>query len=152
MSLQDLNERKMSIPLGVGTFQETPIGAFFLNAFHDVNKSNGNLFEAIYVGEIETLRVTFYPQVGAEYLSAQYMRYFYGVSAQEASASFYSAYQPGGSFNPFVGMLIDTRLTENWHLNFYLRHKWLSSQIRNSPIVERSTTDTAFVSLSYRFK
>ena len=151
-SLQGLNERKMSVPLGVGTMQETPVGAFFLNAFHDVNKSKGNLFEAMYVGQLETPRVTFYPQLGAEYLSAQYVRYFYGVSAQEAAASAYSAYSPSGSLNPFVGLLVDTTITGDWHLNFYLRHKWLGSQVRNSPIVERAAADTAFVALSYRFK
>src|SRR5438105_10632263 len=32
--LRGLNERKNSIPLGVGTFQETPIGAFSVNAFY----------------------------------------------------------------------------------------------------------------------
>lgn len=151
-SLQGLNERKTSVPLGIGTFQETPIGGFFLNAFHDVNQSNGNLFEAMYVGELTTSRVSFYPQFGAEYLSKQYVGYFYGVSPTESAASGYAAYQGGGAFNPFAGVLIDARLTGDVHLNFYLRHKWLASSITDSPIVGRSGMDTAFIALSYRFQ
>lgn len=100
-SLQGLTDRKDSIPLGIGTFQETPIGGFFVNAFHDVGKSRGNLFEAIYVGELKSSRFVFYPQVGAEYLSGQYVGYDCGVSATESTASRYAAYQPGGAFNPF---------------------------------------------------
>jgi len=151
-SLQGMTERKDSIPLGIGTFQETPIGGFFVNAFHDVNKSSGNLFEAIYVGELSKSRFTFYPQVGAEYLSKQYVSYFYGVSAAESAASRNAAYQPGSAFNPFVAVLIDTELTKEYHLNFYMRHKWLAGAIQDSPIVGRKGMDTAFISLSYRFK
>ena len=151
-SLQGLNDRKDSIPLGIGTFQETPIGGFFVNAFHDVNKSHGDLFEVIYLAELETPRVTFYPQIGAEYLSSQYVGYYYGVSAQESAASQYAAYQPSGAFNPFLALLVDTKITDKYHLNFYLRHKWLANSIQDSPIVGRSSMDTAFISLSYRFK
>jgi outer membrane protein len=151
-SLIGMTERKNSLPLGIGTFQETPIGGFFLNAFHDVNKSNGNLFEAMYVGELTTSRVNFYPQFGAEYLSKQYVGYYYGVSATESAASGYAAYQGSGAFNPFAGVLIDTRLTDTIHLNFYARHKWLAGGIKDSPIVGRSSMDTAFIALSYRFK
>ncbi len=151
-SLQGLTDRKDSIPLGIGTFQETPIGGFFVNAFHDVNKSRGNLFEAIYVGELKSSRFVFYPQAGAEYLSGQYVSYYYGVSAAESAASRYAAYQSGGAFNPFLAVLVDTTLTKDYHLNFYLRHKWLAGAVSDSPIVGRKNMDTAFISLSYRFK
>ncbi len=84
------------IPLGIGTLQVTPAGAFWINAFHDVRRSNGNLIEVIYGGEIDLPRMTFYPLLGAEYQSAEYVRYYYGVSAQEAAGSHYSLYQPCG--------------------------------------------------------
>jgi len=151
-NLRGLADRKNSVPIGIGTFQETPVGAFFVNAFYDVNKSRGGLFEAIYVGEVATPRVTFYPQIGAEYLSKEYAGYYYGISADEATASQYSFYQPNGAFNPFLAALIDTRITEEVHLNLYLRHKWMASSIRGSPIVGRKGMDTTFVALTYRFK
>ena len=151
-SMRGFADRKNSIPLGIGTFQETPVGAFFVNAFHDVNKSQGNLFEAIYAGEIVTPRVTFYPQLGAEYLSKKYTGYYYGVSGEEAAASNYGTYQPGSAFDPFLAALIDTKISEDVHLVYYLRHKWLANSIQESPIVGRKGMDSAFVALTYRFK
>ena len=151
-NLRGLTDRKNSIPLGIGTFQVTPVGAFFVNAFYDVNDSHGGLFEAIYAAEVVTPRVTFYPQIGAEYLSKKYTGYYYGVSAHEAAASQYSSYQPGGAFNPFLAALIDTRITDEVHMNFYFRHRWLASSIQGSPIVGRTGMDTTFTALAYRFK
>ena len=44
-NLHGLGNRQTSIPMGLGTLQITPIGAFYINCFHDINKSRGNLFE-----------------------------------------------------------------------------------------------------------
>jgi outer membrane protein len=151
-NLRGLNDRKDPIPLGIGTLQETPYGAVFVNAFHDVGKSNGNLLELIYAGQFESARMTFYPQIGAERLSGQYVNHLYGVSAREAIASQYAAYQGGNATNPFIAMLIDKTISDDWHLNIYARHKWLSGSIQDSPIVGRKGMDSAFAALSYRFR
>lgn len=152
INLHGLGNRQTSIPLGLGTLQITPIGAIFMNVFHDFNKSKGNLFEVIYVAELDTPQVTFYPLAGAEYQSKEYVRYYYGISAQEAAISQYAAYQPTGAFNPLLGLMIDAKLTEEYHLNFYLRRKWLGSAIQSSIIVDQRIMDTGFISLSYRFE
>jgi outer membrane protein len=151
-SLAGIQNRQTSIPLGIGTLQITPLGAFFINAFHDVNKSGGNLLEAIYVGELDASWLKFYPQLGAEYLSKEYARYYYGITSQEAASSQYAAYQPAGAFNPLMGLMVDAKLTEEYHINFYLRRRWLGSSINASPIVDQKFLDTGFVALSYRFK
>jgi len=151
-SLTGIKNRQTSIPLGLGTLQVTPIGAFFIDAFHDVNKSGGKLLEVIYVGELKASWMTFYPLLGADYRSKEYVRYYYGISLQEAANSQYTAYQPSGSFNPLMGLMMDARLTEEYHINLYLRRKWLGSSIQDSPIVNQKFMDTGFVALSYRFK
>jgi MipA family protein len=150
--LQGLGKRETSIPLGIGTLQVTPVGGFWFNAFHDVRRSKGNLLEAIYGGEIDFPKVTFYPLLGAEYQSGEYVRYYYGISAQEAASSQYTVYQPGGSFNEFIGLIGDIELSEEYHLNWHLRHKWLGAAIQNSPIVSRRYLDTGYLALSYRFR
>jgi len=151
-SLRGLRTRQDSLPLGLGTMQTTPIGAFFINAFHDVNQSNGNLFEAIYAAEFGTPALTVYPLAGAEYQSAEYVRYYYGISAQEAVTSRYAVYQPSGAFNPLLGVMLDARLTDKYHLDFYVRRMWLGNSIQSSPIVGKNTLDTGFIALSYRFE
>lgn len=150
--LRGLRNRQDSVPLGLGTMQTTPMGAFFINAFHDVNRSNGDLYEAIYAAELGTPELTVYPLAGAEYQSAAYVRYYYGISAQEAVTSRYAVYQPSGAFSPLLGVMLDARLTERYHLNFYVRRKWLGNAIQSSPLVGTNTLDTSFIALSYRFE
>lgn len=150
--LLGLRKRETSIPLGVGTLQVTPMGGFMLNAFHDVRQSQGQLFEAIYAAEFDLPQVSFYPLLGAEYQSSEYVRYYYGISAQEAAASQYALYQPSGSFNDFIGLIADIKLTDDYHLNGYVRRKWLGYGIEQSPIVNQRYLDTGYLSLSYRFK
>ena len=150
--LLGLRKRETSIPLGVGTLQVTPMGGFMLNAFHDVRQSQGQLFEAIYAAELDLPQVSFYPLLGAEYQSSEYVRYYYGISAQEAAASQYALYQPSGSFNDFIGLIADIKLTDDYHLNGYVRRKWLGYGIEQSPIVNQRYLDTGYLSLSYRFK
>ncbi len=151
-ALKGLGNRETSLPLGIGTLQVTPLGGFMINAFHDVRQSNGEWLEAIYAGEIELPQVTLYPLLGMEYQSAEYVRYYYGVSPQEAAASQYALYSPSGSFNGLFGLIGDIKLSEQYHLNCYIRRKWLGDAIQQSPIVGQRYMDTGYLSLSYRFK
>jgi MipA family protein len=151
-ALRGLADRKTPIPVGIGTFQRTPYGAFILNAFIDANKSHGALLEAIYAAEFNVGRVAFYPQLGVEYRSAKYSNYLYGVSAAESAASGYAAYNAGASTTPLLGLGVDVPLGESWVINMQLRRKWLDSAVYNSPLVSRKTQDTGLIALSYRFK
>lgn len=150
--LQGLKKREMSIPLGIGTLQVTPIGGFYINAFHDVRQSQGNWFEVIYGGKVDLPRVTFYPLLGAEYQSKEYVRYYYGISTQEAASSQYASYQPAATRNGLLGLIAEIRLSNDYFLNCYVRRKWLGDAIRLSPIVNQRYLDTGYLALSYRFK
>lgn len=151
-TLAGLTDRKTPIPLGIGTFQQTPYGAFILNAFVDVNKSRGALLEATYAAEFKLGRGSFYPQLGVEYRNAKYANYLYGVTTAESLASAYASYNAGASTTPVLGMAVDVPLGNPWILSLQLRRKWLDSAVYNSPLVSRKTQDTGFIALSYRFK
>jgi outer membrane protein len=149
---QGLNDRKNSLPLGIGTLQETPLGALYVNAFHDFGKSKGNLVDITYVVSLPYDKVTIYPQIGVEYLSKQYVGYYYGVSAQEAAASGYGYYRPSAALDPYVAAFIEARISDDWNLNLLLRHRWLDNSIVDSPIVGRKGVHNVFASIAYRFK
>lgn len=150
--LSGLDNRESSSPLGIGTLQVTPIGGFMINAFHDVNKSQGDVFEAIYGGRIKLAEVTLYPMFGAEYRSKEYVRYYYGVSALEAAGSGYAAYDPAGAVNSLIALIAEIKLSDEYYLNLYMRHKLLGDSIRRSPLVDQKYLDTSYIALSYRFK
>ena len=151
-ALAGLTDRKMPIPLGIGTFQKTPYGAFIVNAFVDVNKSRGSLLEATYAAELKLGPVSFYPQAGVEYRSAKYANYLYGVTAAESMASGYAAYSAGASTSPVLGLAADIPVSGPWLVTLQFRRKWLDGAVANSPLVGRKTQDMAFAALSYRFK
>jgi outer membrane protein len=140
-------------PIGLGTFQDTPIGAFFLNAYHDFGQSKGNLLELNYFAEIELIsKVVLYPQVGIERQSGSFANYFYGVTPGEAQITGYKAYTASGSNNPLAGFLLEIPVAEDWYVNLYGKRKWLGSGVNNSPVLTRSFQDTMFIALAYRFK
>ena len=154
--LGHLSERRHSLPLGIGTFQETPIGGFFLYALQDVGQSKGQIFEATYAAELPIGKVTAYPMLGVEHRSAAYNRYYYGVSTNELQnsglAGRMNAYSPSSATIPQAALLVDIPLHDAWHLNLYGRVKWLPNTLKNSPLVERSTESSVFAAVTYRFE
>lgn len=141
------------VPIGLGTFQDTPIGAFFLNAYHDFGQSKGNLLEVNYFAEIELIsKVVLYPQVGMERQSGSFANYYYGVTPGQAQVTGYRAYTASSSNNPLVGFLLEIPVAEDWYVNLYGKRKWLGSGVNNSPVLTRSFQDTMFMALAYRFK
>lgn len=130
-------QQRASVPLGLGTLQLTPVGAFMANLYRDLGKSHGTLLDLMYAAEIERGRVAIYPQAGVEYRSANYIRYYDGV-ARSAT-------------NPFAALLVETKLGGHWYLVANLRRTWLDDSIRSNPAVRRRSLDSGLVAISYRF-
>lgn len=129
---------RSSVPLGLGTLQVTPVGAFMANLYRDLGKSHGTMLDLMYAAEIDHGRFAFYPQAGVEYRSASYVRYYDGV---DRSAS-----------NPFAGLLVEAQLSGHWYLIANLRRTWLDDSIRSNPAVRHRSLDSGLVALSYRFE
>jgi len=145
--------RSDSLPVGIGTYQETPIGTILANAFHDFGKSNGALYELLYFAEIETkTKIKVYPQVGIERQSRQYANYYYGITSVESASTGYSNYAAPATNNLIAGMMVEIPVIDNWHVNIYGKRKWMGGGINNSPITTRSFQDNFFMALTYRFK
>jgi outer membrane protein len=151
-ALPGVRNRPNPIPLGLGTFQEFDWGGVFLNAFYNVQGARGMLLEATYAAELKAGPVTLYPTVGVEHRSAAYVRGLYGVDAVEASALGSKPYAPGASTMPVLGLGASMPLNDSWGLSLQWRRRWLDDAVRSSPLVNRSTQDTAYLALTYRFK
>lgn len=151
-ALQGIQDRQSPVPLGLGTFQITPIGGFFIYALHDFNRSRGNLLELTYVAELDAGRVTVYPEAGFEHFTRQYTQYYFGVSSTEAAASGYAAYGPGAVTNPFLCVFLQVQVARGWDANFYLRRKWLSTAMADSPLVDTPRPLTGFASITAHFE
>lgn len=150
-TLRGINERRNSHPLGIGTFQETPIGGFFLNAFYDTNRSQGRLYELIYAAKFDVGNTVVYPMLGLEHFSAQYTRYFYGVTPAEAKRSVYPVYTPKANTTTMLGWAWEIPVEDHWNVNVYMLRRYLGAAITQSPLVDTKIQDEAFFSLSYRY-
>lgn len=149
-ALPGIGERSNPVPLGLSTFQETPWGGWFLNAFRDTI-SGGTLLEATWAGEWRVGSLSVYPQLGVERRSARYTQRLYGVSGAEARASGLAAYSPGASTVPVLGLALQLPLDHDWSLNLQWRRRWLDAAITDSPLVDMRRQDSGFVALTYTF-
>jgi len=143
-------QRKDPVPLGLGTLQITPIGAFGLNVLHDFGASGGTLLQARYLAELPLGRLTLYPELRLERQSAVYTRYYLGTTAADAAAAG-RAYQPGAALNPYVGGLIELPVSGPWVLNLYLRRVFVERTLANSPLAGQGHRDTGLLALTYRY-
>jgi outer membrane protein len=145
-----LSQRQDALPIGLGTLQITPIGAFGLTALHDLGKSHGTLVQARYLAEIPLGGMTLYPELGAEYQSKSYVNYYEGTTDTEA-ATLGQSYHPGSALNPYVGLMIETHLFDRWYLNAYLRWTANDEAINRSPLVAHENPTSVLVAAAYRF-
>ncbi|SNX29123.1 outer membrane protein [Polynucleobacter meluiroseus] len=155
--ISTINGRKYSkldpIPIGVGTFQETPIGGFFLHAYQDVDRSQGQLYEFSYFAEFEPVaKIKLYPMFGVERLSSNFANYYYGVSANASKTLGYSQYTVSGTTNFTGGLMIEIPIVDQFYFNIFGRRKFLGSSINGSPIMNRTYQDSLLGSLVYRFQ
>ncbi len=117
-----IGDRSTPVPVGLGTFQETSYGAFFLYGFHDT-VSGGSLLDLMYAAEISAGPIEVYPQLGLERRSARYVQHLYGVSATEAAQSGLSSYAPGKAYSPYLGVALEYPLPDKLKLSLQVTNR-----------------------------
>jgi outer membrane scaffolding protein for murein synthesis (MipA/OmpV family) len=139
--------RTSSVPIGLGTLQITPIGAFELRSLHDFGKSHGNLLQARYLAELPLGRLNLYPELGLEYEDSRYTRYYFGTPGAGGTQEF----RPHGALNPYFGMFAELHIAGSWYANAYYRRSFLDDEVSASPLVTRKAWNSALLAVSYRF-
>jgi outer membrane protein len=141
--------RSDSSPVGLGSLQITPLGAFGLQVLHDLGPSRGTLVQARYLAELSFGRVHIYPELGAEYLDHRYTGHYYGRDGEPEAAS--TARPARSALNPYVGAMVETEISPHWFANLYLRHRWFDSRATAGTLVNARHTTDVLASLAYRF-
>jgi outer membrane protein len=145
-----VRDRKNSRLLGLSTFQYTPIGAVSISLMNDFGKSKGMVLDASWIGALKPVSwLSIYPEVGVEMLTSKYTDYYYGVNAGEGG---FNAYKAGTALNPYFAIHTSSPIAEHWNLALTLRKKALADEVRNSPIVDRTSRLNGYVAVSYEFK
>lgn len=109
-----------------------------------------NLGASYGVSLAHDIRMSF--NVGATLASASYMQDYFGVSAAQASASGYKRYTPGsGRRDVTVGLGLQQQISREWMLITSLNSTTLSNSAKDSPLVRKATSQSAYVAVAYSF-
>lgn len=153
--LNRLDNRHEGLLAGGDAQWTSPIGHFNLSLGGDVSgHSQGFSGRAAYLYSLDFGTVEFVPQAGTYWSSGSYNNYYYGISQKESVRSGLAAYEAGAAFSPFIGLTIDVVLDEEerWEIFCYGEAVSLPSAIKNSPMVDRSSTFSLTTGLTYTLK
>ncbi len=148
-----MDDRDISVDMGVtAVYRLGEAGEFSASLLHDVSGAYKGFFadvsysHAIDVGGM----AIFSPTVGVSFLTKDYVDYYYGVRAKEATAT-RAAYKGDATVAPYVGYNVMVPVTDNWSLFHSANYTWLGSEIEKSPIVERDNTWSTTLGVAYTF-
>lgn len=97
-----------------------------------------------------TTRMSF--NLEATYANADYMQNYYGVSPEQVGASGYTRYTPDSGLRDItIGLELQHNLSREWMLFAKLDSTSLSNELRNSPLVRKGTSQSAFAGIAYSF-
>lgn len=146
-----MKKRKSSVDLGLQVQYQIGQGAVEATVLGDVSSTHkGYSLDMNYSHNIELMGGFFQPAIGFEFTSAKFTDYYYGVKDSEATAT-RSAYKAESAINPYLEYSYIYPVNKNINLIHGSSITKLDSEVKNSSIVDRSTTWNTFVGLSYTF-
>ena len=131
------------------------VGIFSASLAGDISDhSRGFAGQFSYAKPFDLDPFTLTPVVGLYWASDQYNDYYYGVSRQEAAASGLPAYQAEASVSPFGALKADLALGEEKRFGIFAQAEviFLASTIKDSPMVDRSTSVGFSTGFRYSFR
>jgi MipA family protein len=123
--------------VGLGTFQETPWGGVFADAFVDT-VSGGTLLEASYAAELPLGSLILYPQAGLARRDARYDAHLVDVHA--------------ASTTPVLQLSGELPLGGAWVALAHAQWEPLAGAVRASPRVGTRSRASALLALAWRFR
>jgi len=90
--------------------------------------------------------------LAASWLSQDYVNYYFGIDTQQEDVSLgRDRYQTGDAINRVLSLDAMYPISTRWSMMFKLSTTRLDSNIANSPLVEKRTTNQALLSVVYSF-
>ena len=124
-------------PLGLGTFQETPWGGVFADAFVDT-VSGGTLLEASWAVAVPAGPATLYPQAGLTRRSARYDAHLHDVHA--------------ASTTPVLQLSGELPLADTWVGLAHVQWEPFDAAVRAGSRVAARSRMSALLALAWRFR
>jgi outer membrane protein len=146
-----MDERKASFWLGGAAVWRSDVGALTAELLTDASgHSNGNRFKLQLERRFTTGAFGLTPRVAAQRLDKKYVDYYYGVRASEARPD-RARYTGQSAVNMELGLRVDYAVAPKQDLFVDFSATRLGSGIKDSPLVDRSSSSTVRVGYLYRF-
>lgn len=150
--LKTLDKRRMTLMGGVAYRHTADWGIVRTVLAADMlDNSNGYQWDLTYLYKFDMGKFSVTPGIGALYSSDNQNDYYYGVSSGESRRSGLNRYEADASWNPYLEVTANYAINQNWNASVSGRYIRLSDEVKDSPMVDRSSQVALWTGISYTF-
>lgn len=148
-----LDNRKSTLTADIAYSFISPSGIARLKTSFDIlNHSNGLLLDLSYCHPLKiNKRFQFNPGLGIEWANKKQNDYYYSISQHEALKSGLPQYRADSGFSPYIFLEANYNLSKKFDVFIAGRLNFLSSEIKDSPMTNKSKTASLALGLQYNF-
>lgn len=150
--MKQLNKRRGTLMAGLAYSHFAEWGILRTTFTGDtLNYSNGMVGDFAYLYKFDLGDFTLVPGVGLAWSSKNQNKYYYGISENESHRSGLDSYTPSDSWAPYVELSANYQINKDWDAFFLGRYISLSSEVKDSPMVDKSYTGVLMTGVKYTF-
>jgi outer membrane protein len=150
--MKQLNKRRGTLMAGLAYSHFAEWGILRTTFTGDtLNYSNGMVGDFAYLYKFDLGDFTLVPGVGVAWSSKNQNKYYYGISENESRRSGLDSYTPSDSWAPYVELSANYQINKDWDAFFVGRYISLSSEVKDSPMVDKSYTGVLMTGVKYTF-
>lgn len=150
--LRRLDKRKATLMAGLSYVHNTQYGFLRTSLAGDtLDNSNGISWDLAWLYRYTNGGLTLTPGIGLEWSSENMNEYYYGVSGKESRRSGLDRYDPDSDWSPYLELSASYKLTDAWSVYGVGRYTHLSSEVKDSPMVDKSWAGALSAGVTYSF-
>lgn len=150
--LRRLDKRKATLMAGLSYVHNTQYGFLRTSLAGDtLDNSNGISWDLAWLYRYTNGGLTLTPGIGLEWSSENMNEYYYGVSGNESRRSGLDRYDPDSDWSPYLELSASYKLTDAWSVYGVGRYTHLSSEVKDSPMVDKSWAGALSAGVTYSF-
>lgn len=147
-----LEDRDRSVDLGLEGIVRLPYGIFSMQAVNDIGGASDGTEVRLNYQYLWRLnpQLTLIPNLGVDWLSDKRANYYYGILGAEVARGI-DAYQPDNVFIPHVSLNANYKLTDKVSVSGVAMQKFLPNNVKEGPLIDKSSSTNFYVGVSYKF-
>ncbi|MFI3309005.1 MipA/OmpV family protein [Ewingella allii] len=116
-----------------------------------LDNSDGMVADLAYLYTFHQDNWALVPGIGVQWSSSNENQYYYGINSNESRRSGLSSYSPDDSFSPYLELSAKYDINKDWQAFFMGRYIRLDSEVKDSPMVDKSYSGMLWTGVTYSF-